>query len=43
MRPALSSSPHVKDGGFQRLATMPSFAGTVHEAGYGEALSSVLH
>jgi hypothetical protein len=26
----------------ERLATTPSFAGIVHEAGYGEALFSVL-
>ena len=31
-----------QDGGFQRRATTASFAGTVHESGYGEALSSVL-
>ena len=29
-------------GGFQRRTSTPSFAGTVHKAGYGEALSSVL-
>ncbi len=33
---------YQKGGGFQRRATTPSFAGTVHKAGYGEALSSVL-
>lgn len=34
---------HQKDGGFQRRTSTPSFARTVHEAGYGEALSSVFH
>lgn len=34
---------YQKDGGFQRRATTPSFAGTVHKAGYGDALSSVFH
>ena len=34
---------HQKGGGFRRLATAPSFAGAVHEAGYGEALSSTLY
>ncbi|GEP58880.1 ATPase, T2SS/T4P/T4SS family [Reyranella soli] len=34
---------YQKDGGFQRRASTPSFARTVHEAGYGEALSSVFH
>lgn len=34
---------HQKDGGFQRRASSPSFARTVHEAGYAEALSSVFH
>jgi pilus assembly protein CpaF len=29
-------------GGFRRRTAAPSFAGTVHKAGYGEALSSVL-
>ena len=33
---------YQKGGGFQRRATTASFAGTVHKAGYGEALSSVL-
>lgn len=33
---------YLKGGGFQRRATTASFAGTVHKAGYGEALSSVL-
>ena len=33
---------YQKGGGFQRRTAVPSFAGTVHEAGYGEALSSVL-
>jgi hypothetical protein len=32
---------YQKNGGFHRTAS-PSFAGTVHKAGYGEALSSVL-
>ena len=32
-----------KGGGFERRTATPSFAGTVHKAGYGEALSSVLH
>ena len=31
-----------KSGGFERRTATPSFAGTVHKAGYGEALSSVL-
>lgn len=31
-----------RGGGFQRRTTTPSFARAVHEAGYGEALSSVL-
>lgn len=30
-----------KGGGFERRTATPSFAGTVHKAGYGEALSSV--
>jgi len=34
---------HQKGGGFQRRTATPSFSGTVHKAGYGEALSSVLH
>ncbi|MBI2739241.1 MAG: CpaF family protein [Rhodospirillales bacterium] len=34
---------YQKDGGFQRRVNTPSFARTVHEAGYGEALSSVFH
>jgi pilus assembly protein CpaF len=33
---------HHKDGGFRRRTVTPSFAGTVQEAGYGEALSKVL-
>jgi Flp pilus assembly CpaF family ATPase len=33
---------YQKGGGFQRRTATPSFAGTVHKAGYGEALSSVL-
>ncbi len=33
---------HEKAGGFRCRATTASFAGTVHKAGYGEALSSVL-
>jgi len=33
---------YQKGGGFQRRTAVPSFAGTVHKAGYGEALSSVL-
>lgn len=33
---------YQKGGGFQRRATTASFAGTVHKAGYGEALSGVL-
>jgi Flp pilus assembly CpaF family ATPase len=33
---------YQKGGGFQRRTAAPSFAGTVHKAGYGEALSSVL-
>jgi hypothetical protein len=33
---------YQKGGGFQRRTAAPSFAGTVQEAGYGEALSSVL-
>lgn len=33
---------HQKGGGFQRRTATASFAGAVHEAGYGEALSSVL-
>jgi pilus assembly protein CpaF len=33
---------HQKGGGFQRRTATASFAGTVHKAGYGEALSSVL-
>jgi hypothetical protein len=31
-----------KRGGFQRRTATASFAGTVHKAGYGEALSSAL-
>jgi hypothetical protein len=31
-----------QNGGFQRRTATASFAGTVHKAGYGEALSSVL-
>lgn len=34
---------HQKDGGFRRRTSTPSFARTVHEAGYGEARSSVFH
>ena len=33
---------YQKGGGFQRRTANASFAGTVHKAGYGEALSSVL-
>jgi len=33
---------YQEGGGFQRRMATPSFAGTVHKAGYGEALSSVL-
>jgi pilus assembly protein CpaF len=33
---------YQKGGGFQRRTATASFAGTVHKAGYGEALSSVL-
>lgn len=33
---------YQKDG-LQRRVSMPSFARTVHEAGYGEALASVFH
>lgn len=33
---------YQKGGGFQRRAAAPSFARTVHKAGYGEALASVL-
>ncbi|MPZ32517.1 MAG: hypothetical protein GEV13_16225 [Rhodospirillales bacterium] len=33
---------YQEGGGFQRQLATPSFAGTVHKAGYGEALSSVL-
>lgn len=33
---------YQEGGGFQRRTATASFAGTVHKAGYGEALSSVL-
>jgi len=33
---------YQKGGGFQRRTAAPSFARTVHKAGYGEALASVL-
>jgi Flp pilus assembly CpaF family ATPase len=33
---------YQKGGGFQRRTATPSFAGTVHKAGYGEALFIVL-